>query len=238
MIEVKNVSKTYKKSLGFGSKKVKALDNVSFNIEKGKITALLGINGVGKSTILKAISGLVKIDRGEILVDGKKINKNTYNNLAFVSDISTHFNNISIKESFEFMKTFYKKWNNKKAYDMLSMFKLDDNEIIDSLSKGNIARVKLILGFCQDSDYILLDEPFSGIDVFKREEFLRAITRYMKEDQAIVITTHEIDEIDRLVDDVIILDEGRVIEIFNTEEVRENEGLSIVDKMREVYKYE
>lgn len=238
MIEVKNVTKTYKKIQGFKTKKFKALDDVSFNIEKGKITALLGINGVGKSTILKAISGLIKIDSGKILIDNKKINKDTYNKLAFVPDINTHFNNITIKESFEFMEVFYKKWNNEKAYEMLDMFKLKDDEIIDNLSKGNIARVKLILGFCQDSDYILLDEPFSGIDVFKRKEFLKAISKYMNEDQAIVITTHEIDEIEMLVDDVIILEEGKVVSIFNAEDIREVEGLSIIDKMKEVYNYE
>lgn len=238
MIEVKNVSKTYTKVKGFSTKKVKALDNVSFTIEKGKITALLGINGVGKSTILKAISGLIKIDKGEILIDNDKLNKDTYNKLAFVADINTHFAGITIKESFEFMKVFYKKWNEEKAYEMLNMFKLKDDEVIDDLSKGNIARVKIILGFCQDSEYILLDEPFSGIDVFKRREFLRAITRYMNEDQAIVITTHEIDEIEMLVDDVILLEEGKIVSMFNAEEVREIEGLSIVEKMAEVYKYE
>ena len=238
MIEVKNVSKTYTKLKGFKTKKVKALDDVSFNIEKGKITALLGINGVGKSTILKAISGLIKIDSGEILIDNEKLSKDTYNKLAFVADISTHFSDITIKESFEFMNVFYEKWNEKKAYEMMDMFKLKDDEVIDNLSKGNIARVKIILGFCQDSDYILLDEPFSGIDVFKRKEFLRAITKYMNEDQAIVITTHEIDEIEMLVDDVILLEEGKLVAKFNAEEVREIEGLSIVDKMKEVYKYE
>ena len=131
MIEVKNVTKKYTKVQGFKTKKFKALDDVSFNIEKGKITALLGINGVGKSTILKAISGLIKIDSGEILIDNEKLNKDTYNKLTFVADINTHFNNVTIKESFEFMKVFYKKWNDKKAYEMLEMFKLKDDEIIN-----------------------------------------------------------------------------------------------------------
>lgn len=238
MIEVKKVTKTYTKVKNFKVKKIKALDNVSFNIEKGKITALLGINGVGKSTTLKAISGLIQIDRGEILIDGEKLSNSTYDKLAFVPDINTHFSGITIKDSFEFMETFYKNWNVDKVKDMINMFKLDINTVIDDLSKGNVARVRIILGFCQDADYILLDEPFSGIDVFKREEFLRAITKYMKEDQAIVITTHEIDEIEGLVDDVILLEDGKVVSIFNAEDIRENEGKSIIDKMREVYKYE
>ena len=200
--------------------------------------ALLGINGVGKSTMLKAIAGLINIDSGEIRIDGEKINEKVYNKLAFVPDVQSHFSNTTIKETFEFMEIFYSKWNKEKSKEMMDIFKLDEDEIIDNLSKGNIARVKLILGFCQDPEYILLDEPFTGIDLFKREEFIGVIAQYMEENQAIIITTHEIVEIESLVDEVVILDEGQIITSFNAEELREREGKSILDKMREVYKNE
>ncbi|MBH6948935.1 ABC transporter ATP-binding protein [Clostridioides difficile] len=238
MIEIKTVSKTYKRMQGLKIRKIEALKNVSFNIEKGKITALLGINGVGKSTMLKAIAGLINIDSGEIRIDGEKINEKVYNKLAFVPDVQSHFSNTTIKETFEFMEIFYSKWNKEKSKEMMDIFKLDEDEIIDNLSKGNIARVKLILGFCQDPEYILLDEPFTGIDLFKREEFIGVIAQYMEENQAIIITTHEIVEIESLVDEVIILDEGEIITSFNAEELREREGKSILDKMREAYKNE
>ncbi|HBF6169957.1 TPA: ABC transporter ATP-binding protein [Clostridioides difficile] len=238
MIEIKNVSKTYKRMQGLKIRKIEALKNVSFNIEKGKITALLGINGVGKSTMLKAIAGLINIDSGEIRIDGEKINEKVYNKLAFVPYVQSHFSNTTIKETFEFMEIFYSKWNKEKSKEMMDIFKLDEDEIIDNLSKGNIARVKLILGFCQDPEYILLDEPFTGIDLFKREEFIGVIAQYMEENQAIIITTHEIVEIESLVDEVVILDEGQIITSFNAEELREREGKSILDKMREVYKNE
>ncbi|CCL35017.1 TPA: ABC transporter ATP-binding protein [Clostridioides difficile] len=238
MIEIKNVSKTYKRMQGLKIRKIEALKNVSFNIEKGKITALLGINGVGKSTMLKAIAGLINIDSGEIRIDGEKINEKVYNKLSFVPDVQAHFSNTTIKETFEFMEIFYSKWNKEKSKEMMDIFKLDEDEIIDNLSKGNIARVKLILGFCQDPEYILLDEPFTGIDLFKREEFIGVIAQYMEENQAIIITTHEIVEIESLVDEVVILDEGQIITSFNAEELREREGKSILDKMREVYKNE
>lgn len=230
MIEVKNVSKKYKK--------LKALDNMSFTIKEGKITCILGINGVGKSTILKAIAGLVKIDSGEILIDGETINYNTYNKLSFVPDIDSHFPQLTIKESFEFMEEFYKNWDKEKAYEMLELFNLSDDRLICSLSKGNKARVKIILGFAQNAKYTLLDEPFSGIDIFKREEFIGAMAKYMNDDQSIVITTHEISEIEMIVDDVIVIDNGKTAFEFNAEETREIEGKSIIDKMREVYRGE
>lgn len=230
MIEVKNAKKRYKK--------VKALDDISFEIHEGKITCILGINGVGKSTILKAICGLIKLDSGEILIDGEKLNYKTYNKIAFVPDVDNYFAQLTIKESFEFMKEFYKNWDEKKAYEMLELFELTDDRKIANLSKGNIARVKIILGFAQNAKYTILDEPFSGIDIFKREDFLSVITKYITDEQSIIITTHEIAEIEMIADDVILIDEGKVSLIFNAEKTREEEGKSIIDKMREVYKNE
>ena len=230
MIEVKNVSKKYKK--------IKALDNISFNIQEGKITCILGTNGVGKSTILKAISGLIRVDSGEIFIDKEKLNNNTYNKLSFVPDIDTHFTQLTIKESFEFMKIFYTNWDNNKAYEMLELFNLTEDRLISSLSKGNKARVKIILGFAQNAKYTLLDEPFSGIDIFTREKFIETIAKYMQDHQSIIITTHEVAEIEMIVDDVILIDNGKVVCEFNAEETRQNEGMSIVDKMREVFRGE
>lgn len=230
MIEIKNVIKKYGK--------ISALDDVSFNIEEGKITCILGVNGVGKSTILKSIAGLVKLNSGTILIDGEKINPKIYNKVAFVPDVDIHFPHLSIKESFAFMKEFYENWDEEKAYKMLKMFNLSDDKMICELSKGGRARVKIIIGFAQNAKYILLDEPFSGIDIFKREEFIKAMVEYVSKDQSIIITTHEIDEIENIVDEVIILDEGKVIFKSDARELRQREGKSIVDKMREVYRGE
>ncbi|CEN21793.1 MAG: ABC transporter ATP-binding protein [Paeniclostridium sp.] len=227
MIEVKNATKKYKK--------VKALDNISFEIHEGKITCLLGINGVGKSTVLKAICGLIKLDSGEIFIDGEKIDNKIYDKVAFVPDVDNYFVQFTIKEIFEFMKTFYKNWDDKKAYEMLNLFNLTDDRKILNLSKGNIARVKIILGFAQNAKYTILDEPFSGIDIFKREDFLKVMTKYITDEQSIIITTHEISEIEMIADDVILIDNGKLSLVFNAEKTREDEGKSILDKMREVY---
>lgn len=238
MLEVKNINKSFRKLNGISYKKFKALDNISFNIEKGKVTAILGINGVGKTSIMKIMAGLSKPDSGEVLIDGKKLDSDSYNKLAFVPDINIHFSNTSINEMFEFMEFFYKNWDNKMAKEMMEIFKLNGEDIIDNLSKGNIERVKLIIGFAQRAEYLLLDEPFSGIDYFKREEFIGLIPEYMSENQAIVITTHEILDIENIVDDVIFIDNGKLVMTINAEELRETESMSILDKMREVYKNE
>ena len=135
MIEVKNVSKKYRK--------VKALDNISFNIEEGKITCILGINGVGKSTVLKCIAGLIRPDKGEILIDNEKISSDTYNKISFVPDVDNHFAQYTIKRKFlNLWKHFYKNWDDEKAYEMLELFNLTDDRKISKLSKGILQELK------------------------------------------------------------------------------------------------
>lgn len=230
MIEVKNAVKKYKK--------IKAMDDLSFTVKQGRITALLGLNGAGKSTTLKAIMGLIKLNSGEILIDGKKVNSETFQALSFIPDLSTHYPNMTIKEMFEFMAVVYDNWDNEKASAMLKRFKLTDEKKISELSKGNIARVKLIVGFSQCPKYLLMDEPFSGIDIFTREDFIKTMINYMSEDTTILLTTHEIKEIENLADEVILMEDGKIINQFNVEDVKEQEGLSMVDKIREVYNSE
>ncbi|WP_055069779.1 ABC transporter ATP-binding protein [Clostridium massiliamazoniense] len=230
MIEVKNVVKKYGKVI--------ALDNVNLKFEEGKIIGLLGINGVGKSTTLKAISGLIKLNKGEILIDGIKLNHKVYEHIALIADIETYYGYMTVEESFNFMDKFYENWNMDKAYKMLENFKIDKNKKIATLSKGNIAKVKLILGFAREPKYLLLDEPFSGIDMFTREVFINSIIENINENMTIIITTHEVNEIENIVEEVILLNEGKVIYQFDVEDVKEQEGLSIVEKMREVYKNE
>ena len=134
----------------------------------------------------------------------------------------------------DFYKDFYKTWNQEKADEMMDFFNLNKDDVIDSLSRGNIAKAKLILSFALNMKYILLDEPFNGIDIFKREEFVGIIARYIDDGQTVILTTHEIDEIEQIVDNVVILSDGRVAAEFDAEEMRFNEGKSIKEKIREV----
>ncbi|MFX0549224.1 ABC transporter ATP-binding protein [Hathewaya histolytica] len=230
MIQVKNATKRYKK--------IMAMDGLSFDVKEGKITALLGLNGAGKSTSIKAIMGLVKLDSGEILVDDEPVNYKTYDKLALIPDVSIHYPNMTIKEMFQYMEVFYRKWDMEKAYKMLEKFKLEGNRKISELSKGNLARVKLISGFAQCPKYLLMDEPFSGIDIFAREDFISSMINYMEDGMSILLTTHEIKEIEHVAEEVILVDEGKVVKYFDVEKVREEEGMSIVDKLREVYRGE
>ncbi|WP_455662472.1 ABC transporter ATP-binding protein [Pradoshia sp.] len=227
MLQIKNVTKK------FGRKRV--LDDVSFTANKGEITCLIGINGVGKTTIMKAILGLTPINGGEILIDGEKRTKATYEKLTFIPDALAMLPNFTIKQAMDFMADFYESWNQDRADDLLLFFKLNEEERISTLSKGNTAKVNLLLGLAQDTDYVLMDEPFSGIDIFSREQIANVFTSHLIEDRGVIITTHEINDIEHLLDKVVVLNNGSVYKEFNAEDMRINEGKSVVDVLREVY---
>lgn len=227
MIEVKNVKKKYGRKL--------VLDNLSFTAAKGEITCLVGINGVGKTTIMKTIMALTPINSGEILIDGEKIRKESFEKITFIPDTLTMLPQMKISDAFEFMADFYKNWNTQRGEELLRFFKLDLNERIADLSKGNMAKVNLLLGLSLDVEYLLMDEPFSGIDIFSREQIAEVFTSHLIEDRGVIITTHEINDIEHLIDKAVLIENGKVVKEFNVEEVRENEGKSVVDIMREVY---
>jgi len=228
MIEVKNVNKKY------GRKQV--LKDISFTAEKGEITCLIGINGVGKTTIMKAIMALTPINSGEILMDGEKITKESFEKITFIPDTITMLPQMKINKAFAFMADFYKSWNPQRAEELLQFFKLDPNERIANLSKGNTAKVNMLLGLSLDVDYLLMDEPFSGIDIFSREQIAEVFTSHLIEERGVIITTHEISDIEHLIDKAVLMDDGAILREFSVEEVRENEGKSVVDVMREVYR--
>lgn len=227
MIEVKAVEKK------FGRKKI--LKGVSFTANKGEITCLIGINGVGKTTILNAIMALTPFNKGQILIDGEPINKNSFEKITFIPDTITMLPHMKIAEAMEFMDDFYTCWNQERATELLGFFRLDPNDRIASLSKGNAAKVNLLLGLALDVDYVLMDEPFSGIDMFSREDIANVFTSHLIENRGVIITTHEVGDIEHLIDKVVLLDDGKVTKEFSAEEERENEGKSVIDVMREVY---
>ncbi|MFD0617776.1 ATP-binding cassette domain-containing protein [Paenibacillus sp. GCM10027629] len=227
MIEVIDLHKRYRGR--------KVLNGVSFTAEKGQITCLIGINGAGKSTILKAIMGLTPLKSGMIRIDDAPVGPAMYEKVAFVPDHLTTPTGMRLSEGMQFMKDFYRNWNDVRANELLAFFKLDRTERVGNLSKGTAAKYSLLLGLSQDTDYILMDEPFSGIDMFSREIIAEVFSTDLIEDRGVLLTTHEIDDMEHLIDQAVLLQNGTVRLAFDCEEMRTSEGKSVIDVMREVY---
>lgn len=228
MIELRNVTKKYGKKI--------ILDDISITFEKGKISCLLGLNGVGKSTIMKSIMRLVPIGKGEILIEGEPVSEKNIDKIAFLADIPTYEMNRTAEENFRFAEIYYDSFDIEKAKRMVEFFRLPKERKFKELSKGNLARFTIIMGLSQNAPYVLMDEPFSGLDLFSREEFIASLkSEFMAEQQTIIITTHEIDEIEGIADEIILLEEGKVLCQFTKQEAVK-EGLSVVEKMRKIYR--
>lgn len=227
MLEMKNVTKRYGKKV--------VLDDVSIQFQKGAITCLLGLNGVGKSTTMKAIMKLIPINQGEILIDQTPITSHNINQLAYVPDIPIHDLGWTIPKNLEFAQVFYDGFDIEKAWRMINFFNVPTDKKLKELSKGNLARFNIIIGLCQNTPYLLLDEPFSGIDVFTRQSFINLLkSEFLEKDQTVILTTHEIDEVQDVADYIVLLEEGKVFATFSKDEA-EKEGLTIVEKMKSLY---
>ena len=228
MIELRNVTKRDGKKI--------ILDDLSVTFEKGKITCLLGLNGVGKSTTMKAIMKLIPINKGEILLEGERVNENNIDKIAYLADCPTHDLNWTVEENLKFADVYFDSFDMDKAERMVEFFKLPKDKRLKDLSKGNLARFTIVAGLSQNAPYVLMDEPFSGIDIFSREEFIDALkSEFMIDNQTIIITTHEIDEIEGIADDIILIEEGKMLQKFSKSEA-ELEGLTVVEKMRKIYR--
>ncbi|NLW90260.1 MAG: ABC transporter ATP-binding protein [Syntrophomonadaceae bacterium] len=228
MIEFKGVSKNFGRT--------RALDAVDITFATGKITGLFGPNGAGKSTSLKLITGLNRPDRGEVLLDGRNPMDSKVD-IAYLPEIDHLYPWMTIRQAASFVSDFYGDWDGERYKDLLGFLGLDDEMKIGKISKGQRAKTKLLLCTTRRSRYLLLDEPLSGIDILTREQIIQTLIRDFREgEQSIIISTHEISEIEGLVDEVVFLDRGRVRLQGDAEQLREERGMSLVEIMKEAFR--
>ncbi|MBM7542608.1 ABC transporter ATP-binding protein [Amphibacillus cookii] len=221
-IKLKGVTKKYGRDY--------ALNEVNLSLQKGKIYGLLGPNGSGKSTTLKMIAGLVFPDRGEVSLSNEKVTRRTAEQVAYLTELDMFYDNFSVAETINYVASQFASFDLHKAEQLLAELKLDPSKKVKQLSKGNRGRLKLVTALARDTDVVLLDEPFSGLDPMVREATVKSLLRYVDlEQQIIVIATHEINEIESLLDEVIALYYGDIIGQENVEELREEQGLSVLE---------
>ena len=228
LLEVKHLTKT------FDGKKI--LDDVNLVIPEGRIIGLLGKNGAGKSTLIKSINDLLTIDEGEILFKGKKIGVYSKENISYLPERTYLDKGMKINEVINYFSEFYKDFDKERAYKLLKDLKLDSEKRIIKMSKGMQEKLQLILVMSRDADLYILDEPLSGVDPATRDYILDTILSNFKEGASIIISTHLITDIERILDEVIFIDEGKIVLNSSADELRNKEKSSIDEIFRRMFR--
>lgn len=228
MIQLTNVSKIYRKQ--------PALHDVSFSLPIGKIVGIVGENGSGKSTILKLISGLALPTSGKVTVNGQKVNRRISTIVSYLSEHEPFYPLFTVKEAMDFQASQFPDFNRAKAEEIMVFMQLEPQMKIKNLSKGNRARLKIVLTLAREVPYILMDEPLSGLDPMVRESIVKGMISYLDlEAQTLIMTSHEIAEVESLLDIFIAIKDGAVIRMSDVEELHEEDRLGITDWMKKTY---
>ncbi|WP_234124644.1 ABC transporter ATP-binding protein [Clostridium hydrogenum] len=228
ILKVSNLNKNYLKK--------KALDNFQLELKEGKILGLLGPNGSGKSTLLKIVAGLLTKSSGEVLIDGMEPGVLTKAVVSYLPDKNYLYKWMKIKDAMEFFKDFYSDFDYAKAEELLKFMNLDKESKVTTLSKGMTEKLHLVLVLSRKARLYILDEPLGGVDPTTREKILDTIVSNFNEKSSMIITTHLVNDIERLFDDVVFIQNGRNVLSGDAEELRTEKDMSIDELYREVFK--
>lgn len=219
VLEIKNLSKS------FDDKKI--IDNVSFSISQGKLVGLLGKNGSGKTTIIKLINDLLTIDQGDVKICGEKVGVKSKALVSFLPERTYLDTSNTVKQVLDFFESFYVDFDRKKAVKLLNDLDLDENAKLSKMSKGMKEKVQLVLVMSRNAKLYVLDEPLGGVDPSTREIILDTILTNLSEGSSMLITTHLISDVERILDEVVIIDKGTVVLNGDADEIRQKENCSI-----------
>ncbi|MCT4605482.1 MAG: ABC transporter ATP-binding protein [Marinisporobacter sp.] len=227
LLEIKNVTKKYITK--------KALDGLNITIETGKIYGLLGPNGSGKTTLMKMIAGLLQPTSGEIYMMEKRIGTETKKMISYMPT-SNHLPKwMKIKGCIKYFDDMFEDFHQEKAKEIISFMGLDEDQKVGSLSTGMLGRLKLSLVLSRDAKLYILDEPLNGIDPVSREKIMETVLNACDEEKTLIISSHLVKELERILDEVIFIDKGNVALAGNAEDFRIEKGMSIDELYREVY---
>ena len=214
----------------------RALDGLELELPQGKIVGLLGPNGSGKTTFLKIAAGLLTPSAGEVTVCGRKIGPETKTVVSYLPD-KTYLNRQPPScECLDCFLDFYAEYDRTRAEEMLDVLHIDPNAKLKTLSKGNQEKVQLVLVMSRRARLYLLDEPIGGVDPAARDYILSTIINNYDPSATVLISTHLIADVERVLDEFVFLSQGKVIRQGNTDETREETGKSLDELFREVFR--
>lgn len=227
MVEAKSVGKRY-----LGKQAVKDVDMVW---EDGRIYALLGPNGSGKTTFMKMVAGLVKPTSGELYYNGKKIGVESKRKVAYMSTEPFFYSYMNVKHVGKYYADFFEDFSMARYEELIARMDLKMTDKAKELSSGLAAKLKIAATLARDAQLYMLDEPLNGIDIIARESIIKTIVEAAGEGKTIVVSSHLVDELEPIVDSVVFMKQGSVVLAGDAEEIRTEHGKSIVDLYKEVY---
>ena len=228
LVQFQNVTKQYSDK--------KALDNVSFTLEPGKIYGLLGPNGSGKSTAIKIINDLLQPTSGTVLVNGSKPGVESKKIISYLPDRNYLNDWMKVEDAFKLFEDFYEDFDRNRAEEMLRSLNIDSGARLKTLSKGTLEKVQLILIMARRAKLYVLDEPIAGVDPAARDYILQTILGNYGEESSILISTHLITDIEKVLDEVLFLQNGRIVLQGAVDDIRAEHGKSIDGLFREVFR--
>ncbi len=212
------------------------LKNINLKIPTGKIIGLLGKNGTGKSTLIKLINDLLTPTSGEVLINGEKPGVNSKKIIAYLPERTYLDKNMTIRQVIKYFEEFYDNFNSKKAIKLLKDLDLEIDKKLTKMSKGMQEKVQLILVMSREAELYILDEPLGGVDPATREYILNTILSNFNDGASVIISTHLIADIERILDEVIFIDNGEIILTSSADELRNKESASIDEIFRRYFK--
>lgn len=228
LVEFKNVNKN------FGNKEI--LKNVNLTLPRGKIIGLLGKNGTGKTTLIKLMNDLLTPTSGTILVCGKPISVESKKIISYLPERTYLEKSYTVEKVIEYFKDFYDNFDEEKALRLLKDLGLNPKEKLSKMSKGMQEKVQLVLVMSREADLYILDEPLGGVDPATRDYILDTILTNFKEGASVIISTHLISDIERILDEVIFIDQGKIILKSDADSLRTKENAGIDEIFRRMFK--
>lgn len=227
LVEFDHVSKNFGKEI--------AVDDISFQLPQGKVIGVIGPNGSGKSTLLKLIGGLLRPTQGKVVVNGKPAKRRISSEVSYMPEQDGCYPFYTVNESIKYYDSIYADFDESKAKEMLDFMELSKNQEFNSLSKGGKTRLKMVLALSRRAPLVLLDEPLAGLDPMIRDSIIKGLVAFIDpSEQTVVVTTHEVSEMEPALDMVIALKRGKIIKIDDVENIRAMHGDSLVEWMKEV----
>ncbi|WP_456274913.1 ABC transporter ATP-binding protein [Bacillus sp. AK031] len=210
-----------------------ALKDADLNFEKGKIYGILGPNGSGKSTTLKILAGLVSPSAGKATINGKEVTRRASGKVGYLTELDMFYDSFTVENMIDFYDSQFDDFRRDKSQELLEFMELQPKMKIKQLSKGKRGRLKLVLVLSRKTELILLDEPFSGLDPMVRDSIVKSLLSFIDfESQTVIIATHEINDIEAILDEAYILQDGIVLNHCQVEELREHHGLSVMEWLK------